>query len=239
MKRRRRLIVLTAALALSVPVGLAAPAASSPPRTLGSYYLGPKMIRAEVALKSNGILHDFRIDVGRIRSTSLATQTITLKERDGKTQPMQVSPTARIRVNGGSSTFAALRPGMFALTIRDGNGAAEQVFATRAAAKLALPRALQVYYLGPKMIRAEIVLKSNGILHDFRIDAGRIQSTSSNPPTIMLKEKDGTVQPILVSSSARIKVNGSSSSFSALRRGLHATTIRNGDSPAEQVLATR
>jgi hypothetical protein len=238
MKRRRWLIVLTAVLALSVSVWLAVPALSLP-RPLGSYYLGPKMIRAEIALNSNGVLHDFRIDVGRIRSASLATQTISLKERDGTMQPIQVSPTARIKVNGGSSTFAALRPGMYALTIRDGNGAADQVFATRSAAKLLLPRALQAYYLGPRMIRAEIVLKSNGVLHDFLIDAGRIQSVNAGTQTITLKEKDGTMQPIPVSPTARIKVNGTSSNFAALRRGLHATTIRDGDSPAEQVLATK
>ncbi len=239
MKRRRRLIALTAVLALNVSVWLAAPALSLP-RTLGTYYLGPKMIRAEIWLKGNsGGKHDFRIDVGRIRSASLATQTITLKERDGTVQPIQISPTARIKVSGGLSTFAALRPGMYALTIRDGNGAAEQVFGTRSAAKLLLPRALQNSYLGPKMIRSEIALKANNVLHDFLIDAGRIQSVNSETQTITLKEKDGTMQPILVSPTARIKVNGNSSSFAALRRGMHATTIRDGDGPAEQVLATK
>jgi hypothetical protein len=89
------------------------------------------------------------------------------------------------------------------------------------------------------MIRAEIVLKSNGVLHDFRIDVGRIQSVNSETQTITLKEKDGTTQPIQVSPTARIKVNGNSSGFAALRRGLHATTIRDGDNPAEQVLATK
>jgi hypothetical protein len=154
-------------------------------------------------------------------------------------QPIQVSPTARIKVNGGLSTFAALRPGMYALTIRNGNGAAEQVFATRSAAKLSLPKALQNSYLGPKMIRSEIALKSNNVLHDFLIDVGRIQSVNSGTQTITLKEKDGTMQPIVVSPTARIKVNGSSTSFASLRRGLHATTIRDGDGPAEQVLATK
>ena len=238
MNRRTRLIALTAVLALNVPFWLAAPAVSAP-RPVGAYYLGPKMIRAEILLKGNGGLQDFRIDVGRIRSTSLATQTITLKERDGTVQPIQVSPTARIKANGGSSTFPALRPGMYALTIRDGNAAADQVFATRSAAKLSLPRALQNYYLGPKMIRSEIALKTNNVLHDFRIDTGRIQSVNSDTQTIMLKEKDGTMQPILVSPTARIKLNGNPSSFAALRRGLHATTIRDGDAPAEQVLATK
>ena len=89
------------------------------------------------------------------------------------------------------------------------------------------------------MIRSEIALKTNNVLHDFRIDAGRIQSVNSGTQTITLREKDGTMQQIVVSPSARIKLNGQSSSFAALRRGLHATTIRDGDGPAEQVLATK
>ena len=76
-------------------------------------------------------LHDYRIDAGRIRSVSMATQTITLRERDGTTHSIQVSPTARIKVNGSSSTFAALRRGMKATTIRDGDAPADQVFASR------------------------------------------------------------------------------------------------------------
>ena len=74
---------------------------------------------------------DFRIDVGRIQSAKSSTQTLTLKEKDGTMQPILVSPTARIKVNGGSSTFAALRPGMRATTIRDGDAPADQVFAAR------------------------------------------------------------------------------------------------------------
>src|SRR5207248_11566517 len=174
------------------------------PRTLQTYYLGPKMIRAEIVLKSNGVLHDYRIDVGRIRSVSAATQTITLREKDGTTPPIQVSSIARIRVNGRVTGFGALRPGQYVITIRDGDAPPDQVFATRNIRKLLLPHALRSYYLGPKMIRAEIVLKSNGVLHDYRIDFGRIRSVSGGTETITLKEKDGTMQPIPVSPTARI-----------------------------------
>jgi hypothetical protein len=130
MKRRRWLIALTAALMLNAVLWLAAPGYSLP-RALQVYLLGPKMIRAEVVLKSNGLLHDVRVDTGRIRAVNSATLTITLRERDGLVQTIQVAPTARIRVNGSSSTFAALRVGMRATTIRDNSDAADQVFATR------------------------------------------------------------------------------------------------------------
>jgi hypothetical protein len=238
MKRRRRPIAQSAALALSAALVLAAPALSLP-RALSSYYLGPKLIRAEIFLKAGGIQHDYRIDVGRIRSVSVVNQTITLKERDGTTQPIPIGVAARIRVNGHAANVRALRAGMYATTVRDGDQPAEQVFASRVAPKRPLPRSLEVYYLGAKMIRAEIVLKSGSTLHDYRIDVGRIRSTSTATQTIMLRERDGSMQSIQVAPTARIIVNGSSSSFAALHQGMHATTIRDGDAPADQVFATQ
>lgn len=131
MKDRKWLIALVAALTLNAALWLAAPGLSFP-RALESYFLGPKMIRAEVVLKSNGIQHDYRLDQGVIRSVSVATQTIMLKERDGTTQPIPVSPTARIKLNGTVSTFAALRKGMRASTVRDpADAPADQVYANR------------------------------------------------------------------------------------------------------------
>jgi hypothetical protein len=118
------------ALTLNATLWLAAPGYSLP-RALQNYLLGPRLVRAEILLKDRGnTLRDRFIDVGRIRSASFATQTITLKEVD-KTQPIQVSPTAQIKVNGISSTFAGLRPGMHATVFHDGDGAADTVLATR------------------------------------------------------------------------------------------------------------
>jgi hypothetical protein len=47
------------------------------------------------------------------------------------------------------------------------------------------------------------------------------------------------VRSIPVSPTAHIKVNGSSTTFAALRPGLHATVFRDGDQPADTVLATK
>jgi hypothetical protein len=130
MKNRIWLIALTAALTLNAALWLAAPGLSLP-RALQSYLLGPKMVRAEIVLKGQGnTLRDRRIDVGKIRSVSAATQTITLKEPD-QLVSISVAPTAHIKVNGSSSSFAGLRPGMHATVFRDGDSPADTVLATK------------------------------------------------------------------------------------------------------------
>ena len=130
MRSRRWLLALIAALTLNAALWLASPGLSLS-RVLENYFLGPKMVRAEIVLKSGDVLHDYRIDAGRIRSVSSSTLTITLKERDGTTQTIEVSPTAHVKVNGTPSSFFALRRGMKATTIRDGDNPADTVLATR------------------------------------------------------------------------------------------------------------
>jgi hypothetical protein len=51
-------------------------------------------------------------------------------ESDGRVVNVQVAPDARIEVNGRPAPFAALRRGMRATVVRDGERAAEIVLAT-------------------------------------------------------------------------------------------------------------
>ena len=44
---------------------------------------------------------------------------------------------------------------------------------------LAFPKGLTSYLLGPKMVKAEIVVKDGSGLHDYRIDQGKIRAASS------------------------------------------------------------
>ena len=90
-------------------------------------------------------------------------------------------------------------------------------------------------YFGPNMVRAEVVVKTRGAVFDFRIDRGRIRNLRDN--TLVLFERDGTLVAIPVDPRARIELDGLPSSLSALRRGMLATTVRNGESPAEAVQA--
>src|SRR5919199_1193134 len=78
------------------------------PTSLASYFFGPKLVRAEVVLKSDGVLHDYRIDRGKIRGVS--SSSITLRERDGTLQTIAVAATADVKLNGVAASLGALRP---------------------------------------------------------------------------------------------------------------------------------
>jgi hypothetical protein len=102
---------------------------------------------------------------------------------------------------------------------------------------LALPRSLWTYLVGPKMVRAEVIVLDGGTLHYFRADRGRI--VGKTPGSLELRERDGTLVTITVSPTADIFLNGRPSRFAELRRGMRATTVREGDAAAERVEALR
>jgi hypothetical protein len=100
----------------------------------------------------------------------------------------------------------------------------------------ALPRDLAHYFFGQKMVRAEVIVKDSSGLHDFQLDRGRIVRV--NGTSVTLRERDGLVKAIAVAANANITLNGRPVSIFALRRGLQALTIRNGDAAAQTVRAT-
>ncbi len=129
MKRRW---VIAAALAAGLAVGATSFAASSGPSagppsagSLGSYFLGSRMARAEVVLVDRGAVHDYRIDQGRV--TAVRAGVLEVLERDGTRQTVPVSPTAQVVVNGQVTALASITPGMSVLTIRDGSNPADVV----------------------------------------------------------------------------------------------------------------
>ena len=99
------------------------------PRPSPDYFYGPNMVRAEALLKVGGVLQDYRLDRGRIKSISAGT--INVGERDGLVVPVSVAADARIQLNGRTVSLFALRRGMEVMTIREGDGPAEIVQATR------------------------------------------------------------------------------------------------------------
>ncbi len=105
-----------------------------------------------------------------------------------------------------------------------------------AAPSYALPRALSDYLLGPKMLRAEVIVM-DGSVHEFRLDRGRVQRVSG--ATLTIYERDGTTVSVPVAGNAAITINGRAASFSALRRGMNVLTVRDGSAPAHVVTATR
>ena len=83
---------------------------------------------------------------------------------------------------------------------------------------------------------AEQLEIAHRLLHDYRVDQGRIKQVGVS--TLVLRELDGTDVTINISPAARIKLNGKNASFVQLRKGIMATTIHDGDKPADQVYAT-
>ena len=86
-------------------------------------------------------------------------------------------------------------------------------------------------------MRAEVLVKDGGVLHDYRVDRGVIRAKANG--TLTLLERDGSLVTIPVAPTAAITIGGRPASFSALRRGMVATVIRDGDAPATEVRATR
>lgn len=91
-------------------------------------YLGGGFVRGELVTRSGGVLHDYRVDRGRIRQ--VRPGALTLRELDGTVVTIPVADTAQVRLGGRTVTLAELRRGMNAITIRDGDAAAERVVAT-------------------------------------------------------------------------------------------------------------
>jgi hypothetical protein len=100
---------------------------------------------------------------------------------------------------------------------------------------LALPGNLGNYFFGPRLVRAEVLVKDSGALHVYRVDRGVIRGKS--PGELVLREGDGTLVTIAVSPSAAITLRGRPVAFNQLRRGMVATVIREGDAPAAEVRA--
>ncbi len=104
-------------------------------------------------------------------------------------------------------------------------------------AGLALPGSLGTYFFGPKLVRAEVVVKDGGVLHDYRIDRGVIRAKSNGMLSVL--ERDGSLVTIPIAPGAAITIGGRPAAFPELRRGMVATVIRDGDAPATEVRASR
>ena len=125
---KRKVAGLLAGLLLGLNVVLALTQSSGAlPLSLGNRFLGPNMLRAEIVVKVGGVYHDYLLDNGRIRNLNAGTSVVTLVEKDGKVVSVPVAPNARITLNGTTVPFSSLRRGLRAMTIRDGNAAADTV----------------------------------------------------------------------------------------------------------------
>ena len=216
---------------------MAAPAlAGHPmPTSVSTYLLGPKMIRAEIIVKGSSTTpHDYRLDRGKLLKRYTAG-TLNLLEKDGTKTPVKVASGARVILNGLPSTLRRLRAGMQIAVAHDRDLPADTVYAASGRGTPKWPAPVAAVMFGSRLIRAEIALQDT-TLHDYRVDQGRIKQVGVS--TLVLRELDGTDVTINISPAARIKLNGKNASFVQLRKGIMATTIHDGDKPADQVYAT-
>jgi hypothetical protein len=104
---------------------------------------------------------------------------------------------------------------------------------------LALPRSLANYFYGNGMIRAEVVVRDADGMHDWRLDQGRILRVAPARSFLRIVEPDGRVVEVQVAPDARIELHGRPVPLGALRRGVRAFVVREGEGPAVVVLAGR
>jgi hypothetical protein len=126
--RSKALWAVVALLAVNA-VLLAAQPGFALPGSLGSYFFGPKLVRAEVLVKDADGLHDYRIDRGVLRDRGGGA--LTLRERDGTLVTIPVGPGTTVTIAGRLSSLAALRRGMTITAIRDDEGPATEIRASR------------------------------------------------------------------------------------------------------------
>jgi hypothetical protein len=101
---RRRFMFLAVALVAVNTFFWVAQGGFALPRAVINQFFGPRMVRAEVLLQ-NG--EDWRIDRGVV--TSASGTTLTLREADGTTVTLDISPSARIQGGGRIKNIAQLK----------------------------------------------------------------------------------------------------------------------------------
>jgi hypothetical protein len=115
-------------LTLAVAAGGAVGAMATRGKPLGEFFFGPNLARAEVVLVQKGVVRDYRVDRGRVRS--VRGGNLELRELDGAIQVVPVSPTALVTINGQPTVFAVITRGMVVTTVREGSNPAHQVHVT-------------------------------------------------------------------------------------------------------------
>lgn len=87
--------------------------------------------------------------------------------------------------------------------------------------------------LGPGLVRAEIVVREQGVIRVYRLDRGRVRAFDRD--SITLRELDASLVEVPISPATRFELGGRPVQYTALRRGMRAVTTRLGDGPAVRV----
>jgi hypothetical protein len=122
---RRRFTVLAVALVAVNSFFWLAQGGFALPKAVISQFFGNRLVRAEVLLQSTAGVQDWRIDRGTI--TGVSGTTLTLREGDGTTVTLDVSPTARVQGPARYSNVALLRKKLRVVVYHQANLPAEIV----------------------------------------------------------------------------------------------------------------
>jgi hypothetical protein len=211
--RSRRFILLASLAALAAALW-AVPSALALRKPVLQQVFGPKLVRLEAIEKApiNGST-DWRVDRGAIISVS-GTQ-LTLREADGRIQPIPLVSSTEVVRMGRIVPVARLTPNGNALVMWRANGAAQVVAVGRLPPWLR--RAIVPQLLGPKLVRLEAFNSTAvGGSNDWRVDRGVI--TSVNGTQLTLREADGRLQAVPLSSATHVIFGGRQLSLSSLAR---------------------
>jgi hypothetical protein len=199
LMRNRRLLLAAVLVTVSAALWLA-PAGLALRNTVVKQVFGGKLVRLEVIEKKPvGASTDWRVDHGLITAVS-ATQ-ITLRESDGRIQPIPLSASTRVIRRGAVSSLSRLHAHLYALVTWPADGAAQSVVVDPMPSwfRKATVREL----LGPKLVRLEAIQKKPVAgSTDWRVDRGVITTVSST--LLTLREADGRIQPIPLSTTTEV-----------------------------------
>lgn len=116
------LIAAVAALAFA-SAGSAAQSGSAQVRALPRLPAG--WSHAEINVIVRGVPHTLVYDRGRV--VAVSESSLTLRERDGSTQAINVSPTSQVTIAGQQGSLSQIRRGEIAITLRIDGGDATRV----------------------------------------------------------------------------------------------------------------
>jgi hypothetical protein len=229
--RNRRGFLLTAVLAA---VGVAlwlTPAGLALRTAVVKQVFGGKLVRLEVIEKTPVAgSTDWRIDSGVI--TALTSTQLTVREADGRVQLIPLSSSTRVIRKGRLSSQGRLRPHLNVLVTWRADGAAQSVIVDPVPARLR--RAIVKQLFGPKLVRLEAIEKKpvSGST-DWRVDRGVI--TAVSPTQVTVREADGRIQPIPLSSSTLVLHHGRALLPDVLAAGWRVVVTWPADGAAESV----
>jgi hypothetical protein len=215
MSRRRFVPLAGLVAALTVALWLA-PSGLALRKAVIQQLFGPKLVRLEALEKVPvGGSADWRIDRGVV--TSASASQLTLREADGRVQSIPLSSSTRVLRLGRRVSPAVLTRGRRVLVTWPPIGPAQSVEVGRLP-RIVVGRIAIQQLFGPQLVRLEVIERAPvGGSADWRIDRGLVTSVSGSQLT--LREADGRVQTILLSSSTRVLRLGHRVALSALAPG--------------------